>query len=342
MISTNPTTMKRAFLNIIFLAACLLLIKSSAAFVAKDVRRSRVISTQLHIRNKDAPLEELELSYGEQSRPYRRDFFSHDLWVKHRAPFRFTRNLANLLQSGVVRQLFGEILVISAVSALIVAWNALLVTGFDDFSYVHHPPLIDVGLPLLKLPTEPFTLSSPALSLLLGMSKKVFFWIICLCHMNSSSLLLSAVFRTNASYKRWDEARKAWGVIVNNSRTILRQTSSWIAKADLPASEKQRIMRRVADAVWLFPRAEQRHLLSAREDEEAYQQAVRERLSPALAEDLISFQRHRPSRALYELSSAINEIPIELFRRVSVDESVSHLCDAMGGKKIWLRSGSTL
>ena len=85
--------------------------------------------------------------------------------------------------------------------------------------------------------------------------------------------------------------------------------------------------------MWLFPRAEQRHLLSKREDEEAYQTAVRERLwsNPELAEDMVSFERHRPSRALYEMTTAINEIPIEMFRRVAVDESVSHLCDAMGG-----------
>ena len=92
-------------------------------------------------------------------------------------------------------------------------------------------------------------------------------------------------------------------------------------------------MKRVANAVWLFPRAEQRHLLSPREDEEPYQKAVRERLGdydPVLADDMVSFTRHRPSRALYEMTSAINEIPIEMFRRVSVDESVSHLCDAMG------------
>ena len=150
---------------------------------------------------------------------------------------------------------------------------------------------------------------------------------------------MTVVFRTNSAYKRWDEARKAWGVIVNNSRTILRQTSSWISKADIPAAEKQRLMKRVADAVWLFPRAEQRHLLSKREDEHAYQLAVRERLvnDQELAEDMISFERHRPSRALYEMTSAIHEIPIEMFRRVAVDESVSHLCDAMGGKNaIWV------
>ena len=34
-------------------------------------------------------LEELESSYGEQSRPYRRDFFTHDSWVRHRSRDRY-------------------------------------------------------------------------------------------------------------------------------------------------------------------------------------------------------------------------------------------------------------
>jgi len=34
-------------------------------------------------------LEELESSYGERTRPYRRDFFTHDSWVRHRSPDRY-------------------------------------------------------------------------------------------------------------------------------------------------------------------------------------------------------------------------------------------------------------
>lgn len=140
-----------------------------------------------------------------------------------------------------------------------------------------------------------------------------------------------SVFRTNASYQRWDEARKAWGVVVNNSRTIARQTSAWIKYSDLPSEEKQRLLRRTRDTVWAFPRTLARHLLSEREDEEAYCKAVQERLDEPFASELIRWKRHRPSRALFEMSNAINELPLETYRRIAVDESVSHLADAMGG-----------
>jgi len=289
-----------------FVVFCLALLLSAAdGFVATQAGNQIRTLTDVSL-NAKMSIEELELQYGEQSRPFRRDFFSHEKWVKHRAPYRFTRNLANILKSGVVRSLAKEIFLISSVATFLVGWNALFVAGLDDFAGVHHAPLIPLNVPLLKLPLEPFTLSSPALSLLL-------------------------VFRTNSSYKRWDEARKAWGVIVNNSRTIVRQTAVWLMQADIPAEEKQRLMKRVADAVWLFPRAEMRHLLSPREDEKSYVNDVRTRLPPPLAESMISFKRHRPSRALYEMTNAINDLPIEFFRRVNIDESVSHLCDAMGG-----------
>jgi len=139
------------------------------------------------------------------------------------------------------------------------------------------------------------------------------------------------VFRKNASYQRWDEARKAWGVVVNNSRTIARQTSAWIKYSDLPFDEKQRLLNRIRDTIWAFPRALARHLLSEREDEENYCQAVREQLDEPFASELIRWKRHRPSRALFEMSNAINELPLEMYRRIAIDESVSHLCDAMGG-----------
>jgi predicted membrane chloride channel (bestrophin family) len=33
---------------------------------------------------------------------------------------------------------------------------------------------------------------------------------------------LPQVFRTNASYARWDEARKMWGLMLNRSRDLMR------------------------------------------------------------------------------------------------------------------------
>jgi len=108
------------------------------------------------------------LSYAERSRPYRRDVFAYDDWVRHRSSERFSGRLGKLTKSGIVRALFDEIILTSSVATFICVFNALLVAGFDDFAGAHHDPLISIGLPVLSLPSQFFTLSSPALSLLLG------------------------------------------------------------------------------------------------------------------------------------------------------------------------------
>ena len=106
------------------------------------------------------------------------------------------------------------------------------------------------------------------------------------------------------------------------------QGAAWIHAADLPHEEKHRLMARLAAAVWCFPRSLTRHLLSEAEDQADYAADCRSNLRADLAEDLI-VARHKPTRALYELSCAINEIPISDWRRVSIDTSVNTLCDAM-------------
>ena len=123
---------------------------------------------------------------------------------------------------------------------------------------------------------------------------------------------------------------QAWGVIVNNCRSIARKTSSWIMESDMPYEEKQKLLVRIADAVWAFPRAEQRHLLSGYEDEIQFQLDIRRKVHEPFASDVIRIIRHRPSFVLFELSCALNELPLDLFRRNQIDEAVSQLCDAMG------------
>lgn len=39
--------------------------------------------------------------------------------------------------------------------------------------------------------------------------------------------IYTSVFRTNASYGRWDEARKMWGLMINRSRNIVRKGVTW-------------------------------------------------------------------------------------------------------------------
>lgn len=88
-------------------------------------------------------------------------------------------------------------------------------------------------------------------------------------------------------------------------------------------------MERLADAVWVFARSMQQRLLSLDEDEAAFAADVQKQLSPALADDLLQV-RHKPTRALQEISSAINDLPLDSFRRVALESHVSELCNACG------------
>jgi hypothetical protein len=69
----------------------------------------------------------------------------------------------------------------------------------------------------MKLPSQPFTWSSSSLGLLL-------------------------VFRTNTAFKRWDEGRKAWGQIINSSRTAVRLGTQW---SDQEADGSKEKLKRV-------------------------------------------------------------------------------------------------
>lgn len=129
--------------------------------------RTRGASTVLRIADLPDKHDDSGLSYGERSRPFRRDVFNYDLWVNHRSTDRFIGNLLDILKSSVVRQLFKDLVFISSVAAFVCVYNGLLVTGYDDFASVHHDALAQ-GFPIMKMSGQFFALTSPALALLLG------------------------------------------------------------------------------------------------------------------------------------------------------------------------------
>lgn len=110
----------------------------------------------------------LDISYGEESRKYRRTVYSHDDWRKHRSPDRFLYYISTLFSSGIYKNLGREVSLTTAIATVVVLFNAFT-GGFTDFAGVKHAALISSQwLPLIGLPLAPFTLSSPALGLLLG------------------------------------------------------------------------------------------------------------------------------------------------------------------------------
>jgi putative membrane protein len=299
--------MMKKFLSLV--AAATLLVSTSHGFTLPKTTTSTTKSTDASTRLHAATPTEKDLerfqSYGEASRKFRRSYFSHSDWLNARRDDRFLYNIGTILKSGVARQLAKEVGLVAAISTTIVVWNALLVVGFDDFSGVHHDPLSVAGglsLPLLKLPSDPFTLSSPALGLLL-------------------------LFRTNSSYQRWDEGRKAWGQIINNSRTCVRLGTTWADEEQDGSKEK---LERLADAVWAFPRSLTYHMLGPLEDGAAYARDLQKLKDTEFAQDLYQV-RHKPTRALMEITEVLGTIPFKsIVYQAETEKAVTSLCDALG------------
>lgn len=145
----------------------------STAFTS--LHRSHSINKESYLRrNKDifeqyatTSIASPEKSYGETSRKFRRTYFTHKDWLRHRDDDRLVRRILGVFKSGIVRQLAKEVGYVVVMATIVVVWNCLLGVGFTDLSGLRHGPLLK-GFTTLKLPMEPFTLSSPALSLLLG------------------------------------------------------------------------------------------------------------------------------------------------------------------------------
>ncbi|EOD32537.1 hypothetical protein EMIHUDRAFT_122975 [Emiliania huxleyi CCMP1516] len=251
---------------------------------------------------KEATLQQGKRPYGEESRRYRRTIYRHEDWLRHRSETRLLRNLQGTFTSGVVRSLLSEVIAVTLVALLVIVWNAALF-GYDSLgTTTTQPGLFGEEVPAFlraQLPVSIFTLSSPALGLLL-------------------------VFRTNTSYQRWLEARQAWGRIVSHCRNIMRQATLWIEEdeaedvADPDAA--RRSLEELRLCVWAFPRSLWAHL-SDPAKEPRFAQEVRERFPSDASAALLLGSSHRPLRALSLLSAAMDRLPIDEKKKVEMDKS---------------------
>lgn len=243
--------------------------------------------------------------YGEANRKFRRDVFGHDDWLKHRRSDRFLYNLSTIVSSGIWRQLGQEVLSVTIIATFVCAWNDLLVTGYTDLEGVSQAALLATAAPLLKLPALPFTLSSPSLGLLL-------------------------VFRTNASYGRWNESRIQWGVMGTENRNIMRMAAAWSSPMREPDKEKRvAAVQEVGTACYTFMRSLLRHV-SGPPDEEAFRADLRAALPEKEAEGIIN-AGHRPFRALFLLSRRVEALPLSERQRIEVDKACVIIGDVCGG-----------
>jgi len=230
---------------------------------------------------------------NEAARPYRRDVFDHGKWTSHRSTDRFWKAMKTTFQSGIFRARYAEVLTSMVVCAFVTLWNYVLRTRFLP------------QLPLLMLPLNLFTLTAPALGLLL-------------------------VFRTNTCYGRWDESRKTWGAIINKTRNLMRQANSFFDDSVPNYGNFRDGRRRCAAEISAFTRC-LRCFLRGKEDEANLKSELKALgFSPTEIDGYMS-AANRQVYALSQISSTIRtQKAMEPLERSRMDTTLSGLLDDVG------------
>ncbi|KAL3944796.1 MAG: hypothetical protein SGBAC_001119 [Bacillariaceae sp.] len=206
----------------------------------------------------------------------------------------------SIAKSGIYKNIGNEVAVVTCVATFLVIWNVIVRKDvLPDF------------FTALKFPLTAFTLSSPSLGLLLG-------------------------FRTNQAYKRWDEARKNWGLNINRTRDLVRMGNVFYDKTGVSDQKRKEDLNRLSLSTWAFVRAMKRHL-SPDDDETDFKKEMFDKLPKHQAEAVIK-AAHRPNRALHDLSMAIENLPMHFLRRNELHSAITVFENTLGGSERLLTS----
>lgn len=140
------------------------------------------------------------------------------------------------------------------------------------------------------------------------------------------SLILS--FKLNQTYDRWWEARKVWGAVVNDSRTLVRQVLSFAAVAARDDAKVADIARRMAmrQAAWCYCLGQSLRGLDWRVNT----------VDHLNDDEIAELERHgnRPLALLQLHARALTELAasgaVTDYQRIAIDETLARLTDWMG------------
>ncbi|WP_264542841.1 MULTISPECIES: bestrophin family protein [Flavobacterium] len=132
------------------------------------------------------------------------------------------------------------------------------------------------------------------------------------------SLLLA--FRIAQSYDRWWEARKVWGEIVNDSRTLIRQIMLFLPNSQERKSEIKNYADR--QIIWCFSLSE---LLRKQKASKKVEQYLTSNNFQADNIPLLLLQKHSENLHLLTEKYSLN-----VNQQVQIDATIARLTDAMG------------
>ncbi|RDX74898.1 UPF0187 protein, chloroplastic, partial [Mucuna pruriens] len=215
----------------------------------------------------------------------KRSLYTHHNWRDHRSSLRHLRHLLSSLSSRVILSLVPPVLFFTSFAAAIAAYNsALLLHLLPDF------------LPLLRASSLPYQLTAPALALLL-------------------------VFRTEASYARFVEGKKAWTSVIAGTHDFARQVTAVVVHDDDDFPIKHALLQYII----AFPIVLKCHVL--------YGSDVRRDLQHVLEVDdlaVVMNSKHQPRCIIEFISQSIRLLKLEESRRDVLESKISCFHEGIG------------
>lgn len=245
-------------------------------------------------------------TFAEKSRKFRRTVFTHEDWVRHRSSDRFWRNLVTTLDSGIARNLRKEQGFLLGATVAVILANCITgqYQGLDGVMYDGPLKVIGDTIGPISLPNAAFSTGLPALSLLL-------------------------VFRTNAGYSRWNEARTIWGGIINRCRNICSQVLTYFPKDERGLA----VGKTMVSLISLYTKA-LRNLLRGSEDDTTFISELNEYQTRGLLTQeqvgAIMLANNRPMFVLDALRSNLEQVHLDPMERASIDQSITTLVGLTG------------
>ncbi|ACU58748.1 bestrophin family protein [Chitinophaga pinensis] len=140
------------------------------------------------------------------------------------------------------------------------------------------------------------------------------------------SLLLA--FRSNQAYDRWWEARTIWGAIVNDSRSFTRQVLSFVDDSAYESEEinhfRERMVRR--QIAWCYALSQSLRGLDGKDGLEKH---ISKR-EVAYVSRFANIPMALLDLHARDLNYALKKGWLNEFQQVTLDQTLSRLCDAMG------------
>lgn len=224
--------------------------------------------------------DEIKEKRMQQSKP----LYTHDDWLQHRSSTRHVRHFATSLSSRVILSLVPPVISFTTVAVVVASYNTAVMMD-----------LLPEFFPILRVSSLPYQLTAPALALLL-------------------------VFRTEASYSRFEEGRKAWTKLISGTNDFARQVI-----ASVENSKDLSLRKALLQYIIAFPVALKCHLIHGSN----FGRDLKDLLE---GDDLavVMSSKHRPRCIVEFISQGLRMLNLEESKRHLLESKLSCFHEGIG------------